>query len=687
MSALRAMAAALDDAALEGLAPRGLVRRALADVAAGRARVVSESAEAGEFSVDGETVRLTAAGPAAGGCTCPAPGVCRHRIAGLILLRRPAEPVGSEPAEAEAEASSRDEETPPVDWGAVVAAFTPERLAKYAGKAGWAEVLADPDVLAAAAVRGERGALHVRWSGEPPVIFLATGGLEAALTQAPARRQKVHVARAALAARLALGVPDAIPTGQTVETPAARVTPAPDAKTLEAVRDLLVRMFRAALAFAPVGLEEEAQRLALTGRVEALPRLSAALRGLAGQMGALRRREAEGDPEALLAGMAELYALTIAIESGLDGPDAHLLTGVARQDYEPVGDLTIYGLGAQQWATAGGAHGVTAYFHEPATGRLLTLSQARPDHKDVSFTAHTAFHQQAVLGSTLERLCTARVELADALASASGRLSNSQKVRARPLPWKPDRAAIRGWSCVASDWLDLEAHLVGRDGGRLAAAPPGETPVVLEFARYAPLRFDERSQTLIWPVADREDRWIGLTLPYEGHWRRRIEALERLAQKRLFWAILALAQVEGDCVELRPYALWGDRQFLLDFQSEPRFDGKFDGGLVERLRAQLGASRTGPATFSPTMSATDRLADRAWTTLVRRAEAGRAGSAEAFAGASREVEQAFDAAGLAPLARPFAAIAAAPGDDAACLRAAWAILCLKSTRVRLAWMK
>jgi hypothetical protein len=45
-----------------------------------------------------------------------------------------------------------------------------------------------------------------------------------------------------------------------------------------------------------------------------------------------------------------------------------------------------------------------------------------------------------------------------------------------------------------------------------------------------------------------------------------------------------------------------------------------------------------------------------------------------------------NAAGLAPLARPFAALDRSPRDEAACLRAAWAVLALKSARVRLAWM-
>jgi hypothetical protein len=678
VSALRAMAAALDDAALEGLAPRGLVRRALADVAAGRAAVISESEAAAELAVDGETVRLTSAGPGTGGCSCPAPGVCRHRLAGLILLRVPAEA-----AEPQAEAAPEAES---VDWAAVVAAFTPERLARYAGKAGWAEALAEPETLAAAEVRRERGALHVRLGAEAPVVFLATGGLEAALTQAPQRRRKAHVARAALAARHALGIIEALPAEAPEAADARPAALMADARTLAAVRDLVVRMYRAALAFAPVGLEEEARRLALTGRVEALPRLSAALRRLAGQMGALRRREAEADPEALLAGMAEVFALAVALDAAPVGPEARLLAGVARQDYEPAGDLVVYGLGAQQWSTPGGAHGVTAYFHEPATGRTLSLSQARPDCKDPTFTPHQAFRHHPLLGSTLEKLCAARVDVADALVSATGRLSSSQKVRARATPWRPDRAAIRGWPCVAADWLELETYLAARESGRLAGPPSVETPVVLEFTRYAPLRFDELTQTLIWPVADRQDRWIGLTLPYEGHWRGRIESLERLAQKRLFWAILALAQREGDRIELRPYALWGERQFLLDFNPESRPDGMLSRGLIDRLRAQLGATRSGPAGFAPTTTATDRLADRAWTTLVRRAEAGRSGSAEAFASKARDLAREFDAAGLAPLARPFAALDRSPQGEAACLRAAWAVLSLKSARVRLAWM-
>jgi len=81
------MASRMSDTALEALASRGLVRRALSDNAAGRVELRHQDDDAAEFSVDGETVRLVAAGLAQSSCSCPAAGICRHRLAAVVHLR------------------------------------------------------------------------------------------------------------------------------------------------------------------------------------------------------------------------------------------------------------------------------------------------------------------------------------------------------------------------------------------------------------------------------------------------------------------------------------------------------------------------------------------------------------------------------------------------------------------------
>ena len=576
-SPVREMAGALDDAALETLASKGLVRRAAADVAAGRAEIVEETADAVRVTLDGESARVVAAGPRQGACSCPAPGVCRHRLAALMLLRSPAPELA-------------------VDWSAEIAAFTVDDLTRFAGRAAWREALAAIDGAALAEVTPEGGALRVRLAADDePVLLLATGGLDAALTKAPDKVRKLKVATAVLAARRALGLPDlaAAPEARPVEAATG-----PDDQTLADIRDVLARAYRLAMAFTPEALEADIRRLAVAGRVEAMPRLAAILRRLAGGFDPLRRRAADADPDALLELMAEACALTVALSATAAGPGRAALMGQAREEYQPIGDLALCGLGAELWTTPAGARGVTAWVHDPGRRETFSLTQARADAADGAFDPRAAFHHAPVWGAPMARLCAARVRLGGAVASASGRLSTARSDAVEVLDWTPSADAVSGWDCVHDDWPMLESRLQSRLSGRLTVPAPVRIPVVLAFARHAPVRFDEFTQTLTWPLADRGGRWVGLSLPFEGGSRERIAALERLTARERFWAVLATAELADGGIEIRPYGLWGAGQRLLDFDAPPNPDakpGEDFAGLLARLTRGFGGGRGGPA--------------------------------------------------------------------------------------------
>jgi hypothetical protein len=586
------MARTLDDAALEALASRGLVRRAAADVAAGRAEVLAEDAASATVRVEGQTARVLAKGPRAGACTCPAPGVCRHRLAALILLRG----------------------------------------------AGLGEVADDEAALA-------------------PLV--------------PAAR------------------PAAIPDAR---GPKASPGPAPpDRAVLAAVRDALERAYRTALAFAPQALESDIRRLAVAGRVEALPRLAAALRRLAGAFAPLRARRAETDPEAVLELIAETYALTVALASTADGAALHRLSGQVRQDYAPVPDVTLTGLGAKLWTSPAGGRGVTGFFQADGGEGAFTVTHARGDQSDVGFDPARAFRQAPVWSSTLEHLCGARGYLSGGRGSASGRLSPTFGSLGGAESWTPTPEAVREWDCVHADWAGLEAWLRPRLAGSLVTPAPWETPVVLAFNRATPARFDALGQTLIWPLADRQGRWIGVTLPHEGAERKRIAVLEALlGSGRRFWAVLATAQADEGGIALRPYGLWGEDQRLLDFPEAPRGDALVhanEAALIARFRAPPPAASGGPGGLIERRLHADRLIDRGWA-LVLRGAGGCGGSAGAgLVGVARALAADLAAAGLSPLARPFLAASEDPQRAGSWLRAAWAIVSARRLRARLPWMR
>ncbi len=688
---LRDMARALDDAALETLASKGLVRRAAADVAAGRASLVKEDERAAEVRVDGETAQVLADGPRLGRCSCPAPGVCRHRLAALILLREPSGDAAVAGEVRTAKGEDRFPETPPVesvDWAAVLATYTPEKLSRFAGRTVWRQALGELERAKGADVTLFGASLQVRLSPqEEPVLFLAAGGLDAALTKAPEKQRKLRVVVAALAARHAFGL--SANTAEPAISPIVEAAPRPDDRTLQNVRELLRRAYTTALAFAPAALEAEIRRMALAGRIEAMPRLAASLRRLAGAFEPLRRRGADADPDAMLELMAETYALTLAMAGSTEGPGRAALIGQARQDYGAVGDLDLVGLGAKLWATPSGAHGVTAYFYGPGPREAFTLTHARADRTDTTFDPKAAFHYAPFWGSPMSRLCVAKVRVTGALVSAARRLSTSLEISAEALAWTPSVDAVGDWDCVYSDWRVLERRLQTVLAGRLTAPAPAETPVILVFRRYAPVRFDELTQRLIWPLADQVGRWIGLTLPFEGVERDRIDVLERLTARERCWAVLAMAEVVDGGVELRPYGLWGASQHLLDFPPTPSPGPKSSGDiavLLERLKVGVGAARSGPQGLAARGTSSDRLIDRGWGLLVRGAESGRSFSRAAFAIDCRDMANEFARAGLMSIAKPFDAAAAPGAAEDAYLRAAWAIVSARRLKARLAWM-
>lgn len=353
-----------------------------------------------------------------------------------------------------------------------------------------------------------------------------------------------------------------------------------------------------------------------------------------------------------------------------------------------VGDLALVGLGARLWETASGAHGVTAHLFDAEGGRAYTASLVRADRTDPLFNPVSAFRQAAIWGTTMNELCAGRVHLAGAQASPSGRLSTAASVAARVEPWTPSRQAIAGWPCAFDDWTALEASLQSTFTPRLAAGPPSEVPVVLIFSRHAQAQFDEISQSLVWPLADARQHWVGLTLRYEGPERDRIVALERRVASGRFWAVLAVAALDGGRIELRPYALWGETQQLLDFADGPRGTGDASQSLLDRLRRFGRRPAHGPARSVTPAPGTSALLKEAWTLLLRRAETGGMQLLDGFSREAGVLAGRLDIAAFATLALSYRGLAAADPEalPALGLRVAYMVSTLQRARARLLWM-
>src|SRR5258708_22651470 len=77
--------ARIDDATLEAMAWRGIVRRARADAV--NVRFESTGTDEIVGTIEGATVRLDDKGLAKARCSCPAATICRHKVAVVLALR------------------------------------------------------------------------------------------------------------------------------------------------------------------------------------------------------------------------------------------------------------------------------------------------------------------------------------------------------------------------------------------------------------------------------------------------------------------------------------------------------------------------------------------------------------------------------------------------------------------------
>ena len=678
---LRQTLAAFDDAALTTMASKGLLRRAQRDLEAGKVALLEALDAGARVQADGEEVRIGPEGPAAATCSCRAAGVCRHRLAAVLVLRRSETPAGAEDVEAPAERDDGEEDArsqePAAAAGdplAEILALSPAAIARWAGKATLRAAVEMLEAGAAPAIRVEGASLAIRLSPEAPEVrFLAGQGLDGMLSKAPRSRRKALHAAAVLAVRRAQAPEDAAPEsfGEVVE-PAD--TAAPDPGFLAAVLRCLRACVQSGFNQAPLVLEERLFALSVSSRADSLPRLSALLRTIAARVRAKREHDFSLDLEAYLALVAEAYALARALEAGpAESPDPGrraALKGQVRQDYRPVGRLTLYGMGARRWRTAAGARGVTGYFYAPEENRWYSAGLARAHGHDAGFSPRRAYEQEGLWGAGgLSKLCRSKVILQRAAAAADGRLSLSKEVSASASPWPFRKQALQGWPLAFRDWERLEAELRARFAPGLSRPRPGPRPFVLLPAGAGSPSFDDKAQEIVWPLRDAQGRWLGLTLSHSAENAAVVTNFEAALRGGQPWAVAALATAGRGRFALEPFSLFlqgaegGCHNVGLD-RTQGR-GGRAGGGFLRRLgqsaSSLLGRHAATPAWASPTGAAARSLTEAA-DALLGLAELGGildGGGLDRIAALARG----FEACGLAPLAEALDRLARSDRQD------------------------
>lgn len=471
---LAAMLAAHDEAALEALSNKGILRRASRDLAAGLAQIVERSAEAAVVHADDQTVTLRASGLRDATCGCSAGGVCRHMTLAVLALRA----VGAaEPAPAAAP-SALDR----------VCALEEEGLQRFAG-ADWPKAL---ELAASATVSASSSPCIVSFDDGAATVSFIEGllTLKDAAYKGPKTKRRLFVTAAALAARAGRGlVPASVAKTARLH---ASLSPA----FLNHVDRNLERCVRITLATASPLAADALLDLGVSARADAAPRLAAELRALAQQANLAARRHVGFDPEAFLLSAGRLAALVCALR---EAPEDPLLSGVLRRTYEPAPALSLWVLGASRWRSAAGARGLSLHGYAPELQSWRTLTLARGPGLDPSFSPEQAFRQERIWGlCTPAALIGAKVRLDRPKATADGSIS----------PTLPDPALRMGdvgpedlETLAVSDWSALQADVAARLGSglRRRAAP---VAALIAPDAYGEPTFDELAQMWRCGVAD-----------------------------------------------------------------------------------------------------------------------------------------------------------------------------------------
>lgn len=222
---------ALTDDGLIQLANAGLVKRALREVAAGAGPAL---AEAGDGTVearfaDGTVTRLGPGRPPdAATCTCPASGMCRHRVA-LVVAYRAA--VADGPVEGAAEGPTEETAERTAVPAAAAVAWDPGTLDGATVEAGLGGAAAAElrRLLAGGITVGlERGAVPAARLPTATVRFLVPDAVGYARCDCAAGGGCAHVALAIRAFREAAGAPEIRLGGAVPARTATAATPAED---------------------------------------------------------------------------------------------------------------------------------------------------------------------------------------------------------------------------------------------------------------------------------------------------------------------------------------------------------------------------------------------------------------------------------------------------------------------------
>lgn len=471
-----------DDAALAALASAGLMKRALKDRETETAEIVTLTEVLAQVIVEGFTVTIPPKGPAAARCTCPAPGICRHIVHAIMVLR-------DAPKGSSLEYQTRAE--PPQNARDALVALTDADVATFAG-AVLDEALALVPLAGAGVDGTEGGTIRVTFPAmEGEVSFVPNQPLEEALFKGPKSRRRALIVAALIVIRQRNGLAG----------PVGLVKPDPEPLLDEGWLDAVAASLTGSVAQVFRGLAASAAEtfldLGVSARAGAAPRLASELLTLSNMAAMAREQSVQFDPPEFLARLARTLALTETLRTR--STDA-VMTGMPRRDFAATAPMSCQVLGAERWTTLSGARGLTLHLWDVAALRHLRVTQARAGGADPDFSPIGAY-KTALWGlQPPSRLVGHLLEISEPFLAKDGSLSPSRCSGAkilRPLKTADLRSggALHGtWSAV------LDAGKMALGSGLSRSAVP--VMAVLERPASGTVALDDIAQTYTLSIAD-----------------------------------------------------------------------------------------------------------------------------------------------------------------------------------------
>lgn len=554
LNQLRRQARGFDEAMLEALANRGLLRRARKDFASGEIAINLEISDEKliKLRVAEAVVSFSEKGLTQGVCDCPSTEVCRHILLACFWLAEKVE--NDENAAPEtAEISTKDEKPEKhllAEWLEISLAELEKKTGKKAFAQG-AEFLLKNEVCTFEQTSNELITAEFPDSGIS-IRLLSQADLSVFLCSCRASEICRHRVAAILALRRENGR-EFLPAVENKTAESSLRFSEAQIRVLKKTETLFREFVEIGIAHLSESSIEQLQTLATSAGGASLFRLSFALKNLADGLSLSIKRSARADETAWLVFLAKTYALASALLAA-ETPNLNFI-GTSRSAYEEIGQLDVAGVGAYQWQTLSGFQGLTALFWDERGKRFFSWTDARP-LSDKSFSPVNAFSSemrwQGV--ATPDQAASSVFRLQNAQRNNQNRLSGSASIQA----FVKGETEIEKIDFAGNDfsaWKDLRRYFAD-----IAPAGLKERRQFKEFAVVRPAQFGQRffdqiKQIFVWQLYDSGGDSIQLKVPFTPFNEAAISALEKVDSAEIK-GILARLATDFEGVYLQPISLF-----------------------------------------------------------------------------------------------------------------------------------